>query len=221
MKPLLTAGAVVAAALLLSGCILRDETTTITIAPDGSASVVVVHSNIRSTQEGERGEEALRQYAEDFDAGRSDLFVRVGEAGGEVAESRWLRRDAPYSTVVVASLPDSGALEAFGSVRGGASDFRVGTRYAATGARRRLTMDVSPPEGLRIPASPVQTQVDRANGFSEFRIAVESGRIVAAKGWTVAADGRSALLSIEEVAGLLREAPDQIELFLEWDVALP
>ena len=42
MRPFTTVVAVTAA-LLLSGCIVLDEVTTISVHPDGSASLVVYH----------------------------------------------------------------------------------------------------------------------------------------------------------------------------------
>lgn len=41
--------------ILIVGCIVSDELTTITIQPDGSADWIRFHSNIRSTEKGEKG----------------------------------------------------------------------------------------------------------------------------------------------------------------------
>lgn len=224
MKPVLTAG-IVLVVLMLSGCILRDELTTISVYPDGSANLVVFHSNIRSTEEGARGQEELERYAGDFAARRLDHFVRIEAAGGTVTDAHWLRKDAPYASVFVASLPAAEALEKFGSVEGGAGELRVATRFSQTGNRRRLAMRLSPPEGLKVPDDSTRTREEvlqeKANGFSETRIVVVDGRIVASKGWTVASDNRSALLCLDEIARLLRSGSAEIDLFIEWEVPVP
>jgi hypothetical protein len=45
--------------LLLVGCIVGDELTTITIHPDGSAQMVTFRINLRSTQSGQDGQREL------------------------------------------------------------------------------------------------------------------------------------------------------------------
>jgi hypothetical protein len=67
----------------------------------------------------------------------------------------------------------------------------------------------------------IELQQEKANGFSETRMVVTGGQIVASQGWTVASDKHSALLSTDEIAHLIRDNPDRIELFIEWDVTSP
>jgi hypothetical protein len=56
------------------------------------------------------------------------------------------------------------------------------------------------------------------NGLNETRIIVDGGQIVAARGWTVSDDQRSALLALDEIRKLLRDSPERIDLFIEWAV---
>ena len=224
MRQLNTAVAV-SAVVLLSGCIVLDEVTTISVHPDGSASLVVFHSNVRSTEAGTNADSELRRYAEDFDARKSEDFIRITQAGGEVVDARWLQREVPYSSLIVARLPTVTALEKFCSIEGKDDDLRLTTQFSANGSRRKLTMVALPPRDFKLPdnstRSPNEVQQDKANGFSETRIVVTGGQIVASQGWTVASDKSSALLSVDEISRILRNSPDRIELFIEWEVAVP
>ena len=219
---LFTNAVAVTAALLLSGCIVLDEVTTISVHPDGSASLLIYHSNVRSTEEDANAANELQRYAEDFDARRSDDFARIAQAGGEVVDARWLQREVPYSGVIVAKLPTATSLEKLFSIEGKSDDLRLTTRYSTNGSRRKLTMVVLPPPDFKLADNSArpqnELQQDKANGFSETRVVVIGGKIVTSQGWTVASDKRSALLSLNEIARLLRNSPDRIELFIEWDV---
>jgi hypothetical protein len=215
----------VLATLFLSGCIVLDQVTTISVHPDGSAKLVLFHSNIRSTEDGPKADQELRQYVQDFDAKKSEDFVRITAAGGEVLDARWLQRELPFSTSIVARLPTARALERFWSIEEKDDELRLTTRFSAEGTHRKLTMVVLPPPDLKITDNSTkpqdEIQQDKANSFSETRIVVIGGRIVACQGLTVADDKRSALLSVDEVARLLRKNPDRLELFIEWEVANP
>jgi hypothetical protein len=149
----------------------------------------------------------------------------IRRAGGEVADARWAQREAPYTSLIVASLPTATALEAYCSIQGNEDEIRLSTRYAADGVRRRLTMEALLPDHVRIPDDSTrprsEAQQDKANGISEMRIVVIGGGIQAAQGWVVASDRRSALLSLDEVARLHRDNPDRIELFIEWLISAP
>ncbi len=213
----------VTSTLLLAGCIRRDEVTTLSIRPDGSARLVMFHSNIRSTEEGAKADQQIQQYVQDFNDRRLGDFTRIEQAGGRVVEARWLQQEVPYSSIIVAGMPDARAIERYLSVKGEDDEFRLTTSYTAEGTRRKLTMTALLPEGFELQDDsdrpPEEVQQERADSFSEVRIAVIGGRIVDARGWTVSSDRRSALLSRVEIARLLRSRPDKIELFIEWDVA--
>ena len=210
---LFTNAVAVTAALLLSGCIVLDEVTTISVHPDGSASLLIYHSNVRSTEEDANAANELQRYAEDFDARRSDDFARIAQAGGEVVDARWLQREVPYSGVIVAKLPTATSLEKLFSIEGKSDDLRLTTRYSTNGSRRKLTMVVLSPPDFKLPDNSArpqnESQQDKAHGFSETRIVVIGGKMLASKGWTVASDTRSALLSVDEIARLLRTLADR------------
>jgi hypothetical protein len=221
MRPLTLLG-IALTPLLLSGCIVLDQVTTLAVHPDGSADLVVFHSNVRSTEEGGKAEEELRRHAAAFDGGSSDELTRIRNAGGELIEARWLRREPPYSTVTVARFHNAEALEKLGTFQDDDGELRVSTRFSQDGPRRKLTMVVLPPKDLNLSniaePSPKEARQNQVNGLNETRVIVVGGRIVAARGWTVSDDQRSALLAIEEIRRLLRDSPGRIELFIEWEM---
>jgi hypothetical protein len=221
MKRLVLASAIpLLVGVLLVGCIVSDELTTITIRPDGSADLVLFRSNVRSTEEGGKAEEELRSYVETFDAGKDPDHVRIREAGGEIVSASWLRRERPGSNVVTARFPEASALEKYLSITGKDEELRLETHFSKEGTRRRLHFVLKAPKDFKLsePATAKETRQKQADGVSETRFVVADGRIVATRGFTAAADGRSALLELGEIQELLRADPRRVEMFLEWEV---
>ena len=203
---------------LVTSCIVSDELSVITILADGSADWVRFQSNIRSTEKGEKGTEELRRFVDDFEAQRDPDFERLRAAGGKVLEARWVRKQEPYSTVVTARLPGSKALEEFLTIRGNQGDPAVQARFTQDGSRRRLALTVSfPEEKLPELSSDDARRQEDANGFSRTRIAVLPGRILGSRGFKASADGRSALLDLQEIQSALRAGRGKADLFIEWD----
>jgi hypothetical protein len=220
--PLLATAAALAS---LAGCIVSDQLTTITILPDGSADWVRFQSNIRSTEEGARGAEELRRFVEEFDARRDPESLRIKEVGGEVLEARWLRKAEPYANIVVARLPNAKALEDYATIKNEKGEVVARSRFTQSGKRRRLSIEISFPEEEKPKAepepSPGEIRKEQANGISEMRFAVAGGRIVDSRGFTVAADGRSAVLEPRRILALVHAAreKEKVEVFLEWELA--
>jgi hypothetical protein len=204
--------------LLVTSCIVSDELTIISILADGSADWVRFQSNIRSTEKGEKGTEELRRFVDDFETQKDPDLDRLRAAGGEILESRWVRRQEPYSTVVTAKLPSAKALEEFLTIRGNQGDPAVQTRFSQDGSRRKLAVTVSFPEDKlpELSSDDARRQED-ANGFSRTRIAVLPGRILSSRGFKASADGRSALLDLQEIESALRAGRGKADLFIEWD----
>ena len=204
----------------LVGCIVSDSITTITIRPDGSADVVLFQSNVRSSESGARGEQELRQYVEAFDAARDQEQTRLREAGGEIVEALWIRRDAPCSNWILARLPGPPALERYFSISGPDGTTRLKSRFVQEGDLRRLVLELLPSKDFALPKRETKEEVRRqqADGISATRIAVTGGTIVRASGFAIAADRRSALLDLDEIVELLAVSPRRVELMLEWRV---
>jgi hypothetical protein len=124
--------------------------------------------------------------------------------------------------VVVARLPNAASLQNFFDFKNEEGEAVVSTCFTQEGQRRRLTMAVRLPKDKAPPPAPRTTEQERrqeqASGFSETRFAVSGGEIVAARGFTVAGDKRSALLEPSQILDLLRAGEGQVDLFLEWEL---
>jgi hypothetical protein len=208
---------------MLAGCIVSDQVTTITILPDGSADWVRFQSNIRSSEAGAKGAEELKRFVEEFDARRDPDQLRIKEVGGEVLESRWLRKAEPHATLVVARLPSARALEDYATFKDDKGEVVARARFTQAEKRRRFSIEIPVPKEEKAKEAAPEPSIEdarkeQANGISETRIAVAGGRIVDSRGFTVAADGRSALLEPRRIEALLREAGEKLEIFLEWEI---
>lgn len=205
------------------GCIVQDSLTTVTINPDGSADLVRFHSNVRSTAEGEQAAKEIAEYRASLDARTQDDLQRIEKAGGRIESTVWVRREVPLANVVRATIPSASVLEKLGTLKSEQSNESMETLFRVDGARRRLTVKVvaKPPKaqsGAKDSPTPVQpTKQERANGISELRVAVARGKIIEARGFTIAEDRRSALPDMQSMESLLHEE-GKAEFFLEWEI---
>lgn len=211
------------AAGLIAGCIVSDELTTLTIQPDGSADWIRFQSNIRSTESGTKGAQELKKFVEDFDAHSNSDFARITEAGGKLIEARWVRREEPFANVVNVRFPTAAAVEKFFTVKNDKGEVVAPARFTQDGNRRRISIVIpiprdEPSQETKAPPTPKELREQQANGFSETRVAVAGGRIVASQGFVVANDKRSCLLDSAQIQELLRRRPEQVELFIAWEL---
>lgn len=208
-----------AALILVAGCIVSDELTTITIQPDGSVDWIRFRSNIRSTEKGAKGEQELKKLVDEFDAHKDSDFVRIAEAGGEVLEARWVRREEPYAALVTARFPTVSAFEKFCTIKDEKGEVLAQPRFTQDGNRRRLSMKIPVPRdeqpAAKAPPSFQEWRDQQANSISETRLVVAGGRIIASQGFVVAGDKRSCLLDPSQIDELLRSHTGHVELFLE------
>jgi hypothetical protein len=213
--------AVLSSLLLVVGCIVGDELTTITIHPDGSADMVTFRGNLHSTQPGPDGEHELADYKASFEARSQDDLVRIRDAGGTIVTASWARDVAPFSNVVRVRFPDAAAFEKYGKNDG---SLQISTKWQTDGRRRGILIHVTTrPNDIDLSelavASVEKLRQRMASGVSEIRIAVAGGRITDAIGFTVADDKQSALLDTNEIAKLLKANAGKAELHLNWEVA--
>jgi hypothetical protein len=209
-------------AALFRGCIVGDELSTVTIHPDGSADLIKVQTNVHSSEQGTKADEELRRYVQEFDAKKSVDHVRISDAGGRVDESRWVRKEPPYANVIVGKLPSAAVFEKAFTFKGDDGKTVVAARFTQKGTRRRFSLEVTLPLEQALNSSTEKTieqlRASQANGLSETRFAVAGGKILDARGFTVAADKQSALLEPKAIIELLKNQR-QVEVFLEWEVA--
>jgi hypothetical protein len=208
--------------VIIAGCIVSDQVTTITVQPDGSADWVKFQSNIRSTEKGAKGAEELRRFVEEFDAHKDSDYVHITQSGGEVIETCWVRREEPYASLFTARFPNWTALQNFATLKNEKGEVVAQAQFTQNGNRRRLSLVVLVPkdETPTEQAKPtIQLRQEQANGISETRVVVAGGRIIASQGFTVASDHRSALLDPAKIRELVQSASDRVELFLEWELS--
>ncbi|MHC4878263.1 MAG: hypothetical protein ACYTGL_17560 [Planctomycetota bacterium] len=222
MRTATTLSMIAAAVILAAGCIISDELTTITLHADGSADLIKFRSNIRSTEQGAKGEQEVQKYIADFDARKDAGMVRVLGSGGEVNEARWIQSREPCSNVVVSRLPTALVVQKFFTITNNQGETLAKPKFTQDGSRRRLSISIPVPDDIAAKSSePVTREQQRqhqADGISETRFAVAEGRIVASRGVVVSRDRRSCVVDSSTIEQLIREQPDHIELFLEWDL---
>lgn len=216
--------AVLSSLLLVVGCIVGDELTTITIHPDGSADMVTFRANLHSTQPGPDGEHELADYKATFDARSQDDMVRIRDAGGTIVMASWVHDLAPFSNVVRVRFPDAAAFEKYATSKNDDGSLQISTKWQSEGRRRGLLIHVTArPNDIDLSelavASVEKLRQGLASGISEIRIAVAGGRITDASGFTVAEDKQSALLDTNEIAKLLKANAGKAELHLNWEIA--
>ena len=215
--------AVLVSLLFVSGCIVGDQLTTLTVHPDGSADLVVFRSNLHSTEKGEKGAKEIAKYKADFEKRVGDDFARIVEAGGKITSASWVRDQAPFSNVVHAHFAGPDVLEKYGLVNSPNEIVQVTTKFHRDGAQRSLTVHITmSPDKLDV-IRPAQQDAKKlrqryASGISETRIAVIGGSITSARGFEVARDDQSALLSSAEITEGLLSGKGNAEFYLKWDV---
>lgn len=215
--------AVLSPLLLLAGCIVGDELTTVTIHPDGSANMVTFRSNLRSTQSGQDGERELANYRTTFESRTQDDMVRIREAGGTIVQTSWVREQAPLSNIVSVRFPDAAAFEKFGTSKNDDGSLQITTQWRSDGAHRKILVRIMARPGALDLSQFTEPSIEKlhqhlANGISGTRIAVAGGSITGARGFAVASDRQSALLDLSEIAKLLQAEGGKAELYLDWEV---
>lgn len=213
--------------LFMQGCIVRDELTTITVNPDGSAEWIRHQSNIRSTEKGTKGAEELQKFVDDFNARKDPELARMIASGGEIVEARWIRSIEPYATLVVARLPTATAVENFFTLKNDKDEVIARPHFTQNGTRRKLAISIPLPKDTEETEDPAaaknpslrELRAQQANSISETRLVLARGHIVSSQGFAVAADGRSCLVDPTRIEELIRGRPESIELFVEWEVS--
>ena len=209
--------------LITGGCIVQDQLTTLIIHPDGKAELVAYQTNIHSNESGEKAARELREYAKRFDAREEGDLKRAVAAGGEVVEARWVRREPPYASFYRVHLPSADALVRFCTIPGEDDGPVVEAEFTADKRVRRLSLLIAspepPPDG-----KPEKTDSreslhgELANGVNLTRVVLAGGRVRSCEGFTVAADGRSALLDQDAIERLLTVGAGTATLHIEWEL---
>lgn len=210
--------------IVAGGCIVSDQLTTLTIHADESADLVLFRSNIRSTEAGEAGAKELAEYRRGFDERSDDDLKRLTAAGGEIVSATWVKSEVPLCNVVRVKFPSLAALEKLGTLKDEPSEISLQTKFSKSGTKRRISvrLQMNPErfaEAARGEAALKEFRQALANGISQVRIALSSGKFVEARGFTLAEDRQSALFDDDAVKDAILKGRGRTELFLEWEVA--
>lgn len=200
---------------LTAGCLQKETTHTLYLAPDGSVSWVVSESNVRSNET-----DGARRLAEEQEY--------IGEAIlGAHGTARGLAALGPLGAVRTAVLRSERPFHVVASAEFAATDqvlervfTEMGIETSASFVRRgdeatlRVRLDFSHP--LEEHETAVSKLMD---SFERFRLVLTEGRIAETSGLDVT-DGTSATLSDEwlERAERASEAKSSIEFSLSWRV---
>ncbi len=208
----------------MAGCIVHDQFTTLTINPDGSGDLLILRSNIRSTEKGSRAESEITEYRASFDAQTQDDFKRIRESGARLETAMWLRKQVPMAHMVRVSIPDATALENFATVRDARGTIIVTPQFTISDTDRRLAFHLTVrPDQIPTTSSNADRLTEfkhsRASGISDFRIAMSTGKIRDARGFNIASDRQSALLDADGISSLLRAGNGNIEIFVQWEAS--
>ena len=200
---------------LTAGCLQKETTHTLYLAPDGSVSWVVSESNVRSNET-----DPGRRLAEEQEYIAESILGTHGTARGLAAlaplgavRSTVLRADRPFHVVTSAEFAaiDEVLQRVFTEmeIETSASFVRHGDENTL-----RVRLDFSHPREEH--ETPVSQLMD---SFERFRLILTEGRISDVSGLAVT-DGASATLSDEwlERAEKAYEARSSIEFSLSWRV---
>ena len=202
--------------LLLPSCIVSDQITTLIIQPDGSAEVIVVRSNIHFRGNDKKREEELNEYKRKFNDGEQFWFERIRTSGGNIEETRWIKKTPPMANYLRGSLPDQEAVEKLLTLD---NNWKIQSNITTDGSTKTLMVKVTPPPDKKLSApqsDPEKIRRKLANSISHTRIAIQNGKITDAKGSVVADDNQSALVDQGAFPDRLWEENERVELRLSW-----
>ena len=197
-------------AFLMSGCITKDEITSVVIDPDGAVSFSIYRLNITSDQKGEDGKKEFADYIRGLEEKNGSDIKDLVKTNATDVKITILRKAAPASVLISARWP---SLKDFTA---GLSDDDINCTAISTEHTRgiRCKATITPSKGKELP-EPAKL---RANSFSELRVALADGIIVKAQGFSVAQDKRSALFDMETLEKMENWEVPSATILLEWQI---
>ena len=199
-------------AFLMSGCITKDEITSVVIDPDGAVAFSIYRLNITSDQNGEDGKKEFAKYIRGLEEKSDAYFETLAKANAKDVKVTILRKDAPASVLITARIPSLKDLAA--SLSDDDHNCTVISTEHTRGIRCEYTSKSKPSKEKELP----EPAEPRANSFSEIRVALAEGTIVKAQGFSVAQDKRSALLDWETLQKMDYWEVPSYAISLEWQI---
>jgi hypothetical protein len=205
-------------ALLMSGCITKDEIVSFVIDPDGAVTFSTYLLNITSDLKGEAGKKELADLIRDYEEKQGSYFEIIAKANAKDVNVAILRKASPASGMITARIPSLKDLAA--GLSGDDSNCTAVLTEHTRGIRCEFTN--TPSKGKELPESKGKELPEpaklRANSFSELRVALADGIIVKAQGFSVAQDKRSALFDMETLEKMENWEVPSVTILLEWQI---
>lgn len=209
MTRILSVPAAAVLIVLCSGCLQKETTHTLYLAPDGAVTWTVHEQGVRSDEStpSTRWSEE-RDFLDAVNAGRHPVALALRHIGGSVPGTRLLRADRPYEVQTSATFASVDHVAA-----AILADLRLPGRAALQRTGRQITLRVE----FTAPAEEDEGTHEGplaalAEEWSRYRIVLTDGRFVAAEGFAISASGTLAKPVEQELA-----PEDPIRLALTWE----
>jgi hypothetical protein len=98
-KMLKRIAAIATLVLLAAACMMTESEHTFYLDPDGSVTWMVVDSNVRSDEEGQKGLDEELAFLDSVDSGEHDTAVMMDECAPLRIDTRLVRDERPYMVV--------------------------------------------------------------------------------------------------------------------------
>jgi hypothetical protein len=207
--------AVVAAAAAVSGCLVKETDTTITIRPDGSGTWTIVDRDIRSAAD--TPADRLREeteFLENVHTGRYEPAVALDEIGCSEASTQMTRREWPYAATTECRFSDVGAVWQQVLDRSG---LRGESSVETAGDRTTWRMWVDTSGDAKVETTDHEAPADVLLSGNKPRWFLLHGRFIEATGFDVSDDG--AVATMKAISGDEQQATNGvIEFALTWKV---
>jgi hypothetical protein len=198
--------AVAATAAACSGCLRKETTHTIYVAPSGVAWVVI-ERDVRSDEKAQGGR--IREEHDYFlaaTAGRHPMAQAFRRLGARSVTTTWLRRDRPYSVMTEARFLDPRQL-ATAILRDAQAQGEVSLVRNGCQTKFAVTVDLESASD-----SSGDSAVDAlVTDLGTYRFVLTEGRFVSADGFAIEADGAVAVPDTKKTA-----ANGVLSLALTW-----
>jgi hypothetical protein len=206
--------AVVAAAAAVSGCLVKEADTTITIRLDGSGTWTIVDRDVRSAADAPA--DRLREETEFLDnvqAGQYEPALALDEIGCSEVSTQVTRGEWPYAAATECRFSDVGAVWQQLLDRSG---LRGESSIETADGRRTWRMWVDTSGDAKDEATDRTTPADVLLSDNTLRFFLLHGRFIEATGFDLSDDG--AVATMKAISGDEQEATHGVtEFALTWN----
>lgn len=183
-----------AACLLLSGCIVSDDSLNFYVAENGTVDIVAFYGNIRSDGPGAKGAQEEKEWLDRFKAGGWEAQERLRKSATNV--SSWLVKDtAPFAAALRGSFASLADLARHFELE--PSAFTLTKQGKRQVFRFTIKPDPAPAAGKQ------ESSETHVEFFPQVRFIPTRGKVVKAEGLRVMPRGRSCELDVNALMAKL------------------